>query len=1410
MQQRLEQELRDGRQHAENMKFLEDSERQFNDTQSSPAHSTPRHPHDLASAPQPTGLAQYAQGGDQNPSGGRLVSDGIIAGLGPMAPPPTWPWSGEKTSLVSDRDNTLAITPNTVSTPSSDSRTDRRSLQYSPPIPNHSKKRHRDSTGSSNEQVAKSVRATPSPAVTGTTTPSSLDSFDIPEDSELFRLLGDPKQDMREMKKEQKAQEAALRARREQEAKDEAFARALASLESPEPPSSRAGPSNLYRTPTQTFFDSRGEIQRPEPQIFPTTPSIKSSPSSHFTQGPGHFTFGSPSPAKYEQPFTQSIQTPKTSDFIDLDDEENDFVDLTGLPSSDHVERGPNEYGGQGQASNQRQLPWLNAESQIPIINGVGGFSDQSLSLNGAGHSGWGNIAGQVLQSGMDVIQNVYDVGHNFLNPQNSGYSSDSAYINGYGAAGSSSNPISFGDEEFSGLNGHHSAYNALSARINVNDPRNQELVNQYMDRVDHMSHDPRRTAEDIKSLLENIRPDEELSPEDREGTPDAMTVRLMPHQLLGLAWLKKMEEGSSKGGILSDDMGLGKTIQALALMVSRRSQDPNRKTTLIIAPVALMRQWEKEIRTRLKSGREHRLTTFIMHGAHRSATWEHLKSHDVVLTTFGTLATELKRKQGIDMAKRANPNWRPTGKADQLPLLGDNCKWYRVIIDEAQCIKNKNTHAAIAASHLQSLSRFCMTGTPMMNNVGELYSLIRFLRIKPYDVSERFNRDFTAPLKRGERGDTAKAMRMLQALLKAILLRRTKKSMIDGKPILSLPERTTETQHAMFNDDERDFYRAVETKTQLQFNRYLKAGTVGRHYSNILVLLLRLRQACCHPHLLKDFGQSTGATELTMEEMIEVAKQLAPDVIARLQEQTGTEELNGLECPICMDTAENSLIIIPCGHGTCSECFARITDPSQAIANGDTDGASNDIKCPSCRGKIDLKKVINHEAFKKAHMPGLDLGITAQEEDGDDDSDEAEDDSQSESEDQDTDSDASNSLRDFIVDDEVDDDETTDDSENEAEGYRKGKTPFEKSAKSGNKLKKVQKGNKGKGKAKVKATGGVPKRTLAELKKEGQRNLKARKRYINRLRKEYIPSAKIDKAIEILRATQESKEGEKTIVFSQFTSLLDLLEVPIDAEGWKYKRYDGSMSAKARDLAVTEFTDKPDCKVMLVSLKAGNAGLNLVAASNVIIFDPFWNPYIEEQAIDRAHRIGQLRPVKVHRILVPDTVEDRILALQEKKRELIEGALDEKASQNIARLGTRELAFLFVSFLPTTTVVFDLLTKLRGCPIKGWSAEAGGTLFDLQLRGLLLILVVSGSPTVRQPQRDSYPVFTTFVFALFVSVNESIMFLSPKNSSRAVSYISLLVRNSVTGIFRDTPLLAQAALIGTRDVGIVWHGLFI
>jgi SNF2 family DNA or RNA helicase len=145
--------------------------------------------------------------------------------------------------------------------------------------------------------------------------------------------------------------------------------------------------------------------------------------------------------------------------------------------------------------------------------------------------------------------------------------------------------------------------------------------------------------------------------------------------------------------------------------------------------------------------------------------------------------------------------------------------------------------------------------------------------------------------LTRGDesRSDIQKAMTKLQALLKAILLRRTKTSLIDGKPIINLPPKTEEIQHVVFSEDERAFYNALESKTQLHFNRYMRAGTVGKNYSNILVLLLRLRQCCCHPHLITDFELLPPAGVDSVESM-ELAKSLSSDVVARILDAEGFE----------------------------------------------------------------------------------------------------------------------------------------------------------------------------------------------------------------------------------------------------------------------------------------------------------------------------------------------------------------------------------------------------------------------------------------------------------------------------------------------------------------------------------------
>ncbi|MET0286773.1 MAG: DEAD/DEAH box helicase, partial [Polyangiales bacterium] len=157
------------------------------------------------------------------------------------------------------------------------------------------------------------------------------------------------------------------------------------------------------------------------------------------------------------------------------------------------------------------------------------------------------------------------------------------------------------------------------------------------------------------------------------------------------------------------------------------------------------------------------------------------------------------------------------------------------------------------------------------------------------------------------------------------------------------------------------------------------------------------------------------------------------------------------------------------------------------------------------------------------------------------------------------------------------------------------------------------------------------------------------------------LPGMKADKSskLELLMDTLEEalSEGHKALVFSQWTSLLNLVEPLLNERGIRFERLDGS--THDRGAVVKRFQDDASVSVMLLSLKAGGTGLNLTAADHVFLLDPWWNPAAEDQAADRAHRIGQDRPVLVHRLIASDSVEERILALQEKKRAIASVATD-------------------------------------------------------------------------------------------------------------------------------------------------------
>jgi SNF2 family DNA or RNA helicase len=189
-------------------------------------------------------------------------------------------------------------------------------------------------------------------------------------------------------------------------------------------------------------------------------------------------------------------------------------------------------------------------------------------------------------------------------------------------------------------------------------------------------------------------------------------------------------------------------------------------------------------------------------------------------------------------------PSVKTAGKAGPIFRIS----WFRVVLDEAQTIKNYRTQTARAAWAIRSLRRWCLSGTPMQNSVDDLFSYFRFLKQEPYSEYPSFRSLIRDPIaKTPDLG-----FKRLQTILQAVMLRRTKTSKLNGKPIVSLPPRIVELEVGVFSPEEREFYDSLKRSVESELKTMSAAGSLSSNYVNILWMLLRLRQACNHPHLVK------------------------------------------------------------------------------------------------------------------------------------------------------------------------------------------------------------------------------------------------------------------------------------------------------------------------------------------------------------------------------------------------------------------------------------------------------------------------------------------------------------------------------------------------------------------------------
>ncbi|XP_029470884.1 LOW QUALITY PROTEIN: helicase-like transcription factor [Rhinatrema bivittatum] len=529
--------------------------------------------------------------------------------------------------------------------------------------------------------------------------------------------------------------------------------------------------------------------------------------------------------------------------------------------------------------------------------------------------------------------------------------------------------------------------------------------------------------------------------------------------------------------------------VAAMSQCSSKVVSKKRTRATLIICPLSVLSNWIDQVEQHVRP--DVHMNVYVYYGPERSKDPEILSKQDVVLTTYSVLT--------YDYGCRGNS-----------PL--HKVRWLRVVLDEGHTIRNPNAQQTKAAVDLEADRRWVLTGTPIQNSLKDLWSLLSFFKLKPFADKEWWHRTIQRPVTMGDQG----GLRRLQALVKNITLRRTKTSKVKGKAVLELPERKVFIQHITLSEDERQVYESLKHEGRAVISRYFNEGTVLMHYADVLALLVRLRQLCCHLHLVTNTSFSGPPGESTPEELREKLVNKIKLVVS-----SGSDE----ECAICLDSLIFP-VITQCAHVFCKPCICQVIHSEQPNA-----------KCPLCRGELHLEHLVE--------CP-----------------------------------------------------------QEESETATVGKTS-----------------------------------------------------------KEWLPSSKVSALMHALIELRKKDPAIKSLIVSQFTAFLSIIETPLRESGFVFARLDGSMTQKKRIEAIQCFqSPAPESPtIMLLSLKAGGVGLNLTAASRVFLMDPAWNPAAEEQCFDRCHRLGQKQEVIITKFIVKNSVEENMLKIQDKKRELAAGAFGAK-----------------------------------------------------------------------------------------------------------------------------------------------------
>ncbi|KAK5175504.1 uncharacterized protein LTR77_000643 [Saxophila tyrrhenica] len=626
------------------------------------------------------------------------------------------------------------------------------------------------------------------------------------------------------------------------------------------------------------------------------------------------------------------------------------------------------------------------------------------------------------------------------------------------------------------------------------------------------------------------------------------------------------------RGGILADMMGLGKTLSILALLTSTMDEAArfggetpsadledivrNSKATLIICPKSVLSNWQEQVKQHTK---KRLLQIYCYHGPARTQDFDELANYDIVLTSYSTASSEFS-----DPAKRRN-------------ALG-SIQWFRIVLDEAHQIRTQNTQFFQSCRALAAQRRWALTGTPLQNSVSDIGSLVRFLRLKPFDDGTSFAQHISGPIKRGGNKD---AVGHLQMIIHGITLRRTKER-------IDLPERREDIVRLDFTEAEAIDVHLFSRTANRDIRIMSKSRFRGKSYAHMLKSIGRLRAYCAHGREMLHEDDMKELEGLTASTAIDLGDE--PDEENK-EDGTFIAERHAYETLHMMTESETDTCT-KCGRKVCDAKDDPEANPASNEESSDEDDSSDEgdardvlgyltpcyhLICPSCKDDHVALTLPKLRVDHYHHCPHCEqyvrFGLFEL---------------------------RRSALKAML------------DSRRKL-SKRKGKAQWDESNYSG-------------------------------------------------------PSTKVKALLDDLRKNEAETASLgideppiRSVIFSGWTTYLDLIEVALDDANIGYARLDGSMGLKARASVIETFKADPAVTVLLVSIKAGGQGLNFTAASRVYMMEPQFNPGVEQQAIDRVHRMGQKRPVEIKRYIMRTSVEEGILRLQEKKNNLAKVSLDKK-----------------------------------------------------------------------------------------------------------------------------------------------------